>query len=382
MKQDQPLLSVVVPVYNVEKYLDRCIRSIVGQTYRNLEIILVDDGATDSCGKICDDWEKKDFRIKVLHKKNGGLVSARKAGLNLASGDYIAYVDGDDWIEKDMYECLMGLILRDQSDLVTSGLIRDYGNHSVVENEKVPAGKYTDESLNSLLYHVINTNHFFESQINMHITNKVFRKDILLRYQMNIPDEAKIGEDADVTYPYIFECKSMSVSGRCFYHYVMRGDSIMGNASHARSSEIMRSIFSEYINKNENRIKNIKEQLYQVMVFFSYMSETDNILKMKDKKHFPFEEIKKHDRIILYGTGRFGKAMNALLKSERYCEIVAWADKVKSENVILPEEIMDYCFDKILLAVINAAVADDIEEMLVELGIDRQKICRIKKPFV
>ena len=110
MKQKQPALSVIVPVYNVEKYLDRCIRSIAGQTYTNLEIILVDDGSTDHCGEICDEWSRKDTRIQVFYKKNGGLVSARKAGLKTASGQYIAYVDSDDWIEENMYERMMELM--------------------------------------------------------------------------------------------------------------------------------------------------------------------------------------------------------------------------------------------------------------------------------
>lgn len=378
MKQNEPLLSVIVPVYNVERYLDKCIRSIVRQTYTNLEIIFVDDGSTDHCGKICDAWSRKDSRIKVLHKENGGLVSARKVGLRAAEAEYIAYVDSDDWVEENMYGYMMELILRDHSDIVTSGLIRDYENHSVYEKEKIPAGRYEGEALSDLLGHVINIDHFFDSQINMHITNKVFRKDMLAEYQMRVPKEAKIGEDADVVYPYIFESEKISVSGQCFYHYVMRSDSLMGTPSHTKSSEIMRSIFSECIDRNEDKIKNIKQQLYQVRAFFSCMSDPGHLFRTEMKESFPFREVKKGDRVILYGAGRFGKAIKSVLEKEEYCEVTAWADKVKSDAVILPEEIKKYFFDKIILAVINASVADDIEEMLVRLGIDRQKICRIR----
>ena len=100
------LISVIVPVYNVEDYLDRCINSIINQTYKNLEIILVDDGSTDSSGRKCDDFALKDDRIKVLHKENGGVSSARNAGLDVATGDYIGFVDSDDTIESNMYELL------------------------------------------------------------------------------------------------------------------------------------------------------------------------------------------------------------------------------------------------------------------------------------
>ena len=98
----QPKISVIVPVYKVEKFLDRCVESIVGQTYENLEIILVDDGSPDNCPSMCDKWAEKDSRIKVIHKENGGVSSARNAALYAATGDFIGFVDSDDWIEPDM----------------------------------------------------------------------------------------------------------------------------------------------------------------------------------------------------------------------------------------------------------------------------------------
>lgn len=102
----QPKISVIVPVYKVENFLDRCVESIVGQTYENLEIILVDDGSPDNCPSMCDKWAEKDRRIKVIHKENGGVSSARNAALDIVSGDYIGFVDSDDWIDPGMYEFL------------------------------------------------------------------------------------------------------------------------------------------------------------------------------------------------------------------------------------------------------------------------------------
>lgn len=96
---NDPLISVIVPVYKVEKYLDECVESIVNQTYRNLEIILVDDGSPDNCPQMCDDWAKRDARIRVIHKENGGLSSARNAGLDVCTGEYISFIDSDDWLE-------------------------------------------------------------------------------------------------------------------------------------------------------------------------------------------------------------------------------------------------------------------------------------------
>lgn len=114
-------VSIAIPIYNVENYLDRCVKSIVNQTYKNLEIILVDDGSTDGCGKICDEWVKKDNRIKVVHKSNGGLSSARNAGLANATGDYIMFEDSDDWIEAELVERCVKRIENDKSDIVIFG---------------------------------------------------------------------------------------------------------------------------------------------------------------------------------------------------------------------------------------------------------------------
>ena len=122
MKED--LISVIVPIYNVEKYLEKCIKSIINQTYKNLEIILVDDGSPDNCGKICDEFAERDKRIKVIHKENGGLSDARNFGLNVASGDYISFVDSDDYINEKMYEILFSEIKKNDSDIVFCDYIK------------------------------------------------------------------------------------------------------------------------------------------------------------------------------------------------------------------------------------------------------------------
>lgn len=113
------LISIIVPIYKVEPYLRQCVDSIINQTYKNLEIILVDDGSPDGCPQICDDYAAKDTRVKVIHKENGGLSSARNAGLDIAKGDYIAFVDSDDWVEKEMYEHLMSLVIKYNVDVAT-----------------------------------------------------------------------------------------------------------------------------------------------------------------------------------------------------------------------------------------------------------------------
>ncbi len=138
----EPLISVIVPVYNVEKYLEKCIDSILAQTYKNLEIILVDDGSTDNSGKICDEYEKKDARIKVVHKENEGQAVARNYALEICKGEYIAFVDSDDFIEADMFEIMMNAIIRGEHDVAICGV-----KFCECKTGRIQSVSYTDEVL-------------------------------------------------------------------------------------------------------------------------------------------------------------------------------------------------------------------------------------------
>lgn len=146
------LISIIVPVYNIERYLRQCIESICKQTYRELEIILVDDGSTDDSAYICDEYAKQDSRIKVLHKKNEGLVNARKDGLTLSSGQYIAYVDGDDWIEPEMYKHMYQIMVSQSVDIIMCGRYEDTGEVSKAVFHGVPEGRYGKEQLLHEIY--------------------------------------------------------------------------------------------------------------------------------------------------------------------------------------------------------------------------------------
>ena len=127
--EDNSLISVVVPVFNVEKYLSRCIDSIINQTYRNLEIILVDDGSSDKCPQICDSYALKDKRIKVMHKKNEGVSEARNVGLHASKGKYISFIDSDDYINEFMFEKMVKAYTNNQIDLVVCAFNREYNEH-------------------------------------------------------------------------------------------------------------------------------------------------------------------------------------------------------------------------------------------------------------
>lgn len=140
-------ISVIVPVYNSEKYLKRCINSILNQTYKAIELILVDDGSPDNCGKICDEYAKKDKRVRVIHKTNAGVSAARNSGLEIASGNYATFVDSDDYIEPEMYSNMMEKVHQYNCDVVMCDCIKDFTDHSEIYTHDIRAGFYDKEQL-------------------------------------------------------------------------------------------------------------------------------------------------------------------------------------------------------------------------------------------
>ena len=183
------LISVIVPIYRVEKYLEKCIRSIRNQTYKNLEIILVDDGSDDRCPQICDWHAGIDERIRVIHKENGGLDSARKAGILTATGRYVGYVDGDDWIEPQMYEKLLENAYAYDVAVVESGVIDSWAEEERKRIHYLQEGCYKGRDFmekveTKLLYAGV----FFEHGIAPYLWTKLFLKDVLIKYQMKEGD--------------------------------------------------------------------------------------------------------------------------------------------------------------------------------------------------
>lgn len=148
---DEPKISVIIPVYRVEKYIRRCLDSVIGQSYRNLEIIVVDDGSPDNCGVICDEYAAHDERIRVIHKQNGGVSSARNAGLAIAEGEWIGWIDSDDWVEPDMYEYLLNNALESGADICVCGRREIYSNRNVRRGWEQKQVLDTEEALALLL---------------------------------------------------------------------------------------------------------------------------------------------------------------------------------------------------------------------------------------
>ncbi|EGO8248310.1 glycosyltransferase, partial [Enterococcus faecalis] len=212
-----PKISIIVPVYNVEKYLEKCVRSILAQTFTDFELILVDDGSPDSSGAMCDQFAEQDQRVKVIHKENGGLSDARNAGIEIATGEYLGFVDSDDYIADDMYELLYTNIVKEDADLSICGIYDVYEGKEPVEKQqqyivldKVAAMKMILEA----------------KVVSVHAVNKLYKKEIFedIRYPVGM-----ITEDGAVILSILEHTEKIVIDTQQKYYYFHRANSISSN---------------------------------------------------------------------------------------------------------------------------------------------------------
>ena len=248
------MISVIVPIYNVEKYLEKCIQSIINQTYRNLEIILVDDGSTDNSGEIADKYKKLDNRIKVIHKINGGLSDARNKGCEIATGEYISFIDSDDYIDLNMYENLIKEF-KDNIDIIVYGRYVEFENYTRIE--------CPDNSVMNNREALIALDSF--KGFDMAAWDKLYRKEVIKDLKFPF---GKKNEDYFYTYKAFDKAKRIKTMSKPFYHYVQRQNSI------SRSKNVPFDAIEgsreqvEYFEKNH---PDLIEIAYTTL-FFSYVS--------------------------------------------------------------------------------------------------------------
>ncbi len=241
MSQEKALISVIIPVYKVEKYVERCIQSVINQTYENLQIILVDDGSPDNCGKICDEYAKKDHRIEVIHKSNGGLSDARNKGLEIAKGEYIGFVDSDDYIEADMYEVLYNLLKQYNADVSIC-------NFYTVSQGKISI-KNADNGINEYNRIEILKEILLDRNIQSYAWNKLYKKELFDEIKYPI---GKKYEDIGTTFFLLEKCNKVVVTGKSEYYYINRQDSIVNNVTETTITDYIELIMQRYDYIEEN----------------------------------------------------------------------------------------------------------------------------------
>lgn len=304
--ENTALLSVVVPVYNVEEYLARCVDSILNQTYRNLEVILVDDGATDSSGSICDDFAAKDSRVRVIHKKNGGLSSARNAGIDMASGEYITFVDSDDWIEADAYEHMLDVMKRYQVKLVCGG---NYDVDGETGKRTLALCPQKEEVISSEEFV---GRMFLWQGFDSSACDKIYHKSLLETFRY---PEGRVCEDVAVTYKIVLATDRAALSDRPFYNYYHREGSITISTAAEITDKTFHfsqhtAVIYSYIRENypaiEAQARFLRVRSLSHILLLLEQAEEDVRIRFAEEYHHARRELRKHLGFIL-GSRYFGK---------------------------------------------------------------------------
>ena len=380
-------ISVIVPIYKIEAYLPKCIDSLLNQSFTDFELILVNDGSPDSCPMICDDYAKVDARVKVVHKENGGLLSARKEGLKNAKGKYVAYVDGDDWVDIYYLDILFKLAEANSSDLVVTGHYREFDGKIETISPKLTGIFDENEIRFSILPKAIYNGRFCEHEISTYVWNKLFKKELLDQVLFDVPNEIIMGEDAAITYSYLAISKKMTVSGIPLYYYRQRHDSIVKSVENPEKEYFRLGLLMSFLKEKlsgvlgeDNLTTQIKFYLYSQILVRSGGLIYDN----SENIFFnPFLKVNKHSKIVVYSSGSFGQHILSTNFKTGFFKIIKWIDVDYHHldvggNFVKPlSSINNSEFDFLIIATIDPSIHDSIKMELGLMGIDVNKIVDI-----
>ena len=367
------LVSIIVPVYNTEKYLVTCLDSILSQTYKKIEIILVDDGSTDKSLDICRKYASIDSRVMVLQSCHMGVVSARKLGVQKAKGEYCTFVDSDDWIEKNLVEQVLLLTNNGKADMVCYSMKSVNGNKVSNWKNTIPEGWYEQEI--EKVYERMMFDFKQDSPgIIQSLCTKFIKTKILWSGIEHVDNRITMGEDASVVYKVILLAKKIVITNQSFYFYRTRSDSMCFSQDMDIFSKIyifqqyMQSIFNDYSKKYK-----LGQQL-QAYIFPLIKKGLSEVFSFKVRYVYkiPFSDFEIGKKIVLYGAGTVGKDYYRQLLHMEWIEVIVWVDRGLEKECIYnclvqsPEILREIEFDYVLVAVKEKRIAEEIKRNLCE----------------
>lgn len=380
------LLSVIVPVYNVEQYIAQCIESIQKQTYRCLEIILVNDGSTDSSARICAYYASIDKRITLVDKKNEGVIKARIEGMSRARGQYITFVDSDDWLDEVAFEKMMGYAQK--NEVVMAGKINVFNTLTQKEFIRIRPGYYDLEQIKTEIIPYMLWDYRIDAWgVDPSLCIKIFNKECLEKHLLNTKGlDVHFGDDSCVVYPMMLEVKNVFVIHE--YHYYHRHCQKNEVAGYISDNKFLSKIYKVYSYLNDIFSKSdYSESLLRQLEHF-YLKHIElrkqawNEYRVASKVIFPYWRINKEARVVLYGAGDVGKQLYYQNKENCFCEIILWVDKngvdTKRKHIVdhvYPINQMNNVeFDYVLIAVNSGDLACEIKSSLIRMQISEDKI--------
>lgn len=312
MEQTTPLISIIVPVYKVEQYLHRCINSILAQTFENFELILVDDGSPDNCGKICDEYAQKDNRIKVIHQKNSGTIIARNAGIKIATGKYLGFVDSDDYIKPQMYEKLYNCISSDNYDIVWCDVVIEHSDRQVIS--KLTASENSENLLSQLL----------KGEYPGWMWNKLISREFFLKCDIYQDPSCSVMEDVLIMTQLLFWRPKLKYLADALYIYNRTNDNSLTAAQNVTIKSITNLIHIEHF-LNDKKIFDRYCHEFSIMAMrakIEYLNNSDYLLAKKTfpyaHKHlanYPFQTKTIFLYYIFFNSGQVGIFLYKLYKT-------------------------------------------------------------------
>lgn len=379
-KYEKPKVSIIVPIYNSEKTIEKCLNSIIRQTYDNIELILVNDGSTDNSLAICELYAQKDERIKIISQDNEGLIAARKIGIENATAEIVGFVDSDDWIENNMYEEMINIFQKTGCDLISSGIYRDYLNENrtveVVDNyeegyyaeiikEIYPTMLWNDEKKDFGLYCTL--------------VNKLFKRDVLMPIYRTINTDIFYGEDCITLFSYIMKIRTIYILKKSFYHYNITNGSMCRTANEKllnNTYALYKGLEKVFVNQGEQSfalLRQLRRYILDVESHTLRMLYDINIAALGNWQ-FNYNEAN-GKKVVIYGASGCGQALFRYLNQGDFdVNIIAWVDKNPQgkelqclHEIKSSSELPQLEYDYIILGVQQESLALSIKQELKNL---------------
>lgn len=382
----RPLVSVIVPVYNTQELLPRCLDSILRQTYSNMELILINDGSTDESLSVCEKFDSGNARIQIINQPNQGIIAAKKAGIKVCKGDYVMFVDSDDWIEPELAEKMVHAMQEYDCSLVCTNVYTDFTDCIVERRNAILPGIYETDKIAKDLFYYKDTDCY---GVLPYSVAKLYPRGMLKEVLVNIDDGIRYAEDKAIVFGFVFRNIKVCFADVMQYHYCVRNGSVCQSENPNYLVEV--TAFYQYA---KNLFEKHKEREYLFRQLGKYLLQEARLAVNKrlglttiEKPIYkpPYELdpsvfLTSKKKVILYGAGKVGADYQKKLEGCANIELCGWVDKNydkyqdKSFAVKPVKYIQETKYDYILVAVLKRTVFNNIKNELTSIGIDKGTI--------
>lgn len=378
------LVSIIIPVYNVEQYIEKCLDSVLGQTYRELDVICINDGSTDNSLAVLLRYEAQDSRVRIIDKENGGVVSAREAGLRIAKGEYTTFVDADDWIEADAIMEMVAANRVYQADVVACGFWKEQGDASNAIFNGVEAGYYAPAYLQEHPEDWFFSYTTFREPIIGSLCTKLIRTKLIQAVHRKLPLSMVYGEDVVAVLLVCASCNGLLSIPGAWYHYIHR-DGSAARQQRGFPKGMYRSIYQlleTVVDGSVERKKCLDAYMKMLLLEQEYEAFSSyGIL-------FPFSKVSKGCRVFLYGAGLFGRMVHRAIMRHADLSLAGWTDRAWQSEALQQltlnplSDLYKAEFDVLVLALLNESLCREIAFDMIQKGIPEEKICFVENKIM